>query len=75
MRDLRVEAFSMIPVRIVDSMITMSKAEIQVTVEEISGRKLTADEVKNLPGTEGPSFSRSSLMSLRMRLTMSEDEP
>ena len=53
--DLKVEAFSMIPVRIVDSMIIMSKAEVQVTVEEISGRALSKAEVENLPGTEGPS--------------------
>ena len=52
---LRMEVFSLIPVSIMDSMITMSKAEIRATVEEISGRKLTPHQVANLPGIEGPS--------------------
>ena len=53
--DLKVEAFSMIPVRIVDSMIIMSKAEVQVIVEGITEKKLTDNELKNLPGSDEPS--------------------
>ena len=55
MSDLRVEAFSLIVVRATDSSIIMSKAEVQVIVEGITGVKLTAKELSNLPGTDEPS--------------------
>ena len=56
MKDLRVEAFSLNEVRIQDSSIVMSKAEIKATIEHVTGQKLSEKELRLLPGTDQPSI-------------------
>ena len=56
MKDLRVEAFSLNEVRIQDSSIVMSKAEVRATIEHVSGQKMSEKELRLLPGTDKPSI-------------------
>ena len=64
--DLRVEAFSLMMVRVTDSAIAMSKNEVQAIIEAVTGKPLKYYELQKLPGTEEPSFlSRSSRIRLR----------
>ena len=54
--DLRVEAFSLMMVRVTDSSIAMSKNEVKAIIEAVTGTPLTWHELKKLPGTEEPIF-------------------
>ena len=53
--DMRVEAFSLMLVRVMPSSIVMSKAEVKHIIETIAGEELGEEELAMLPGTEGPS--------------------
>ena len=55
MSDLKVEAFSLMMVRVTDSSIVMSKAEVKTIIEAVTGAPLTEKELSKLPGTEEPS--------------------
>ena len=55
MSDLRVEAFSLMLVRVTESSIVMSKAEVKTIIEAVTGARLTEKELSQLPGTEEPS--------------------
>ena len=55
MADLRIEAFSLMMVRVTDSSIIMSKAEVKTIIEDLSEHPLTEEELSKLPGTEEPS--------------------
>ena len=54
--DLRVEAFSLMMVRVTDSAIAMNKNEVQAIIEAVTGKPLNYYELQKLPGTEEPSF-------------------
>ena len=53
--DLRVEAFSLMMVRVTEGSIRMSKADVKAQIEAVTGSPLTEKELRRLPGTEEPS--------------------